>query len=389
MTEQIESVGAWPRTDAASDEAAIAGLVRLVEIRSHSGEEREASLAFVRIAQSLGFQCEIDEAGNAIARRGEVGEGPHVVMLGHIDTVAGEIPVRVEDGVLHGRGSVDAKGPLMAHLFAGARAELAPGACVEVIAAVGEEAAGSPGARYLMHQRRPDACFIGEPSHWEGVTLGYKGRLLIEATCEREVAHTASKEETPSDTVVRFWQRFGERCRELEPGTSPFECVQTTIREMSSGDDGIMARARLEGGMRLPVGVTPGAIERVGQEVAAEVGVEVAFDGPEVAHRSERSDAVGRALSVGIRALGGRPQPKVKTGTSDMNVVAPLWECPIAAYGPGDSSLDHTPWERLELEEYLRAIGVLRVAVESLVGELCGSDEDVHHGDTERGTREG
>ena len=55
-----------------------------------------------------------------------------------------------------------------------------------------------------------------------------------------------------------------------------------------------------------------------------------------------------------------------------MNVVAPVWGCPIAAYGPGDSSLDHTPWERLELAEFVQSIAVLRVAVESLASELAG-----------------
>ncbi len=378
MTERMESAQAWSgtsdapgATDASSDSAAIAGLLRLVDIRSHSGEEREASLAFVQIARSLGFECELDEAGNAIARRGEIGGGPHIVMLGHIDTVPGDIPVRVEDGVLHGRGSVDAKGPLMAHLFAAARAELPAGAFIEVIAAVGEEAAGSPGARYLRMRRQPDACFIGEPSGWQGVTLGYKGRLLIQARCEREVAHTASKEESTSDTVVRFWSTFSARASALEPGSSPFDCVQSTIREIASGDDGLMAHASIEGGLRLPVGVSPEQIEALAHEVAAEIGVQVACDGPEVAHRSERSDAVGRAIAVGIRAHGGRPHPKVKTGTSDMNVVAPILGCPIAAYGPGDSSLDHTPWERLELAEFVQSIAVLRVAVEALASELA------------------
>jgi len=49
----------------------------------------------------------------------------------------------------------------------------------------------------------------------------------------------------------------------------------------------------------------------------------------------------------------------VKTGTSDMNVVGPVWHCPIVAYGPGDSNLDHTPHEHILIEEYGRAIAVL------------------------------
>jgi LysW-gamma-L-lysine carboxypeptidase len=49
----------------------------------------------------------------------------------------------------------------------------------------------------------------------------------------------------------------------------------------------------------------------------------------------------------------------VKTGTSDMNIVAPVWNCPILAYGPGDSSLDHTPDEHILLSEYGLGVQVL------------------------------
>jgi LysW-gamma-L-lysine carboxypeptidase len=46
-----------------------------------------------------------------------------------------------------------------------------------------------------------------------------------------------------------------------------------------------------------------------------------------------------------------------------MNIVAPIWQCPIVAYGPGDSQLDHTPDEHLPLSEYLQAIAVLQNAL--------------------------
>jgi LysW-gamma-L-lysine carboxypeptidase len=51
-----------------------------------------------------------------------------------------------------------------------------------------------------------------------------------------------------------------------------------------------------------------------------------------------------------------------------MNVVGPAWGCPIVAYGPGDSSLDHTPDEHIEVEEFLQGIAVLARALETLTG---------------------
>ena len=68
------------------------------------------------------------------------------------------------------------------------------------------------------------------------------------------------------------------------------------------------------------------------------------------------SRAFRRAIQ---RAQGQQPRFVTKTGTSDMNLVAPVWNCPIVAYGPGDSALDHTPDEHIDLDEYLRAIDVL------------------------------
>jgi [amino group carrier protein]-lysine/ornithine hydrolase len=50
----------------------------------------------------------------------------------------------------------------------------------------------------------------------------------------------------------------------------------------------------------------------------------------------------------------------IKSGTADMNIVAPLWGCPAVAYGPGDSSLDHTPNEKLSLDDYNRSVQVLQ-----------------------------
>jgi LysW-gamma-L-lysine carboxypeptidase len=39
---------------------------------------------------------------------------------------------------------------------------------------------------------------------------------------------------------------------------------------------------------------------------------------------------------------------------------------PMVAYGPGDSALDHTPHEHLEVEEFLKGITALREALEAL-----------------------
>jgi LysW-gamma-L-lysine carboxypeptidase len=56
-----------------------------------------------------------------------------------------------------------------------------------------------------------------------------------------------------------------------------------------------------------------------------------------------------------------------KTGTADLNIVAPVWNCPALVYGPGDSSLDHTPNEHIAVDEYGRAVAALAGALVELV----------------------
>ncbi|HLQ11267.1 MAG TPA: hypothetical protein VK134_06675, partial [Ktedonobacteraceae bacterium] len=57
---------------------------------------------------------------------------------------------------------------------------------------------------------------------------------------------------------------------------------------------------------------------------------------------------------------------KYKTGTSDMNVVGPVWGQNILAYGPGDARLDHTPQEHIHIAEYTHAIDVLEFVLREL-----------------------
>jgi len=61
-----------------------------------------------------------------------------------------------------------------------------------------------------------------------------------------------------------------------------------------------------------------------------------------------------------------RDRFKLKTGTSDMNILAPVWGCPAVAYGPGDSRLDHTPEEAIDLAEFQRGVDVLSEVLRTL-----------------------
>lgn len=349
----------------------VALLHGMLSIASYSGEESILARYLVEQARALGLEARLDEAGNFIASAGlESGEQP-VILLGHMDTVRGIVPLRVEDGRLYGRGAVDAKGPLAAFLCATARlaqmGELARP--VLVIGAVEEEAATSRGARAVVGRYQPAACVIGEPSGIRAITLGYKGRLLVEGMVSRPLSHTAGPERPCSELAAAFWERaraHGETWNQQHAGTSTFAALMPSLRAISNQQDGLSEQAEFTIAYRLPPDFDTAELRAQLENWASETGVQLRFRGEERAFQSTRATELARAFTSALREEGVQPTFKLKTGTSDMNVVGPVWGENIVAYGPGDARLDHTPQEHIVIEEYLHAINVLERVLRSL-----------------------
>jgi [amino group carrier protein]-lysine/ornithine hydrolase len=401
-------------------------LAGLVGIPSVSGSERQAAEWLAERFRELGFErAYVDEAGNAVGEIGATDAPRLALLLGHIDTVAGEVPVRRGPGdggvdALYGRGAVDAKGPLCSLACGaarfGAEAARAAGLRVVVAGAVGEEAPGSAGARHLAarfdgrREPRPDVCVIGEPSRWDRLTIGYKGSLLVEVEAERAMTHGAGPHRGVAVAVVELWLELERLAASYNRERSKtFDQLQPFLRSIATSSDGLQERAVATLSARLPVGFDPGelaaylvaraeelcqrgairsgSLDRPGPDPSAserpglraselKVAIEgtemrcaLRFHGYETAYRAARGGPLAAAFLGAIRQVGhesaSEPEPRflVKTGTSDMNVVGPVFECPILAYGPGDSLLDHTPHEHLALDEYWRATRVVERAL--------------------------
>lgn len=343
---------------------AVEMLAGLVAIPSVSGEEATAVDYLCLVMRELGYKTSIDGAGNAV---GTIGPGEReILLLGHIDTVPGDIPVRIEDGILHGRGTVDAKGPLAAFVAAGARAELPEGVRLTVIGAVGEETFGSPGASWLCeHYPAPAAVVIGEPSGWDGLVLGYKGSVGLTATVTTGLTHSAGPEATAPELAIRFWTRLQLWLAGQNNGApAGFETIDATLRSINTTGDGLHEATTLDITFRLPPGVSiPWLCEQVD---GLAFGAALTWRPNAEPYRVDKRSPLVAPFLAAIRAAGGRPRLKVKTGTSDMNLVGPAWNCPIVSYGPGDARYDHTPNEQIPLAEFERGIDVLVSAIEAI-----------------------
>ncbi|MEW2500984.1 [LysW]-lysine hydrolase [Amycolatopsis sp. NPDC047767] len=343
---------------------AVSLLREMVGLRSFSGSERELATWLVRRLTGAGLRSWLDEAGNVHAVAGSE-DGPELMLLGHLDTVPGEVPVRVEGDVLHGRGAVDAKGPLAAFLCAAARLDGRIPARVHVVGAVDEERT-STGARHLVRSMpAPDAVVIGEPSGADAVGVGYKGMLRYRLDVRRPSAHTSSPDATAAEVAAAHWARACDWLDLAYSGTSArFDQASLALVRI----EGDLETAELEVSCRVPPDFDVERFAGLLREWAPGDRVTVHESVPAV--RSSRTDPVVRALSAAIRGGGFRPGTKLKLGTSDWNVVGPVWDVPVAAYGPGDSKLCHTPEEHLSLTEYLRAVDVLTEALPRLAGAL-------------------
>jgi LysW-gamma-L-lysine carboxypeptidase len=342
-------------------------LIGLVGEYSPSGNEGGAVCFLVERMQTLGYDRAFrDEAGNAV---GVIGNGPRqIVLLGHIDTVPGEILVRVEDGILYGRGAVDAKGPLACFTDAAAACGAAEGWQLVVIGAV-EEERDSKGAYFVVNQYQPEYAIIGEPNRWDRTALGYKGTAWVEIKIRQGMEHTASGGTTASESGVIVWQSIKTFCDAYNTDkTRVFDQLQPSLQEIHSDHNDFEQWANLRVGVRLPPAFSPEEWYAKLEELT--VGAEVVRLGvPLAAYTCDKNTRLVRAVLAGIRGEGGTPAFVYKTGTADLNVVAPVWGCPALVYGPGDSALDHTPDERIELGEYEKAVRVLTSALKKLMEE--------------------
>lgn len=354
-------------------------LEQCVRIPSLSGQERQVAEFLCEQMRQRGFdRAFIDDVGNAVGIIGPstpLRSPRQIVLLGHMDTVGGEVPVRYDDGKLYGRGVVDAKGPLCAFIIAASQLRITNYELrdwqIIVIGAVEEEAATSKGAHFAATQYAPEYCIIGEPSSSGAVTLGYKGRMLALARFELPTQHTARPEPTASEHAVALWN-WVKQLADAFNADKPkmFDQIMPSLRSIRSGGDGLKEWCDVLIGLRLPLTFGP---EDAKHEMQAWLNANapsgshaISFHGEERAYRSSKDTPLARAFVDAIRAEGMRPAFKDKSGTADFNVVGPIWNCPIAAYGPGDSALDHTPDEHVSIDEFEKAVKVLTFALTAL-----------------------
>ncbi len=329
---------------------------------------REKSLAdfLADKCDDLGFRdIHTDDVGNIIATKGS--GSPKILLCGHMDTVPGRIRVRKEGDYLFGRGSSDAKGPLIAMLFAAASAQEKTGTVIFV------------GIKSLTKDK-PDVeyAIFGEPSGTNQITIGYKGRIAINLKINVENSAHASAPWLAKNAIHESSLFVNEIKNVLESGQENKKkgmMLTATLTEIKGGLSHNVTPRECDSTLdiRIPVGISCKSVEekisKAVQEISKKQQVEAFYSIIDETEpfEAEHNSPLVRALTLGILDIEkNRPTLIRKTGTGDMNVIGNSLSIPVVTYGPGDPHAAHTIDEKISIDEYLRGIEVLKRTIQHL-----------------------
>lgn len=364
-------------------------LSRMIELYSPTGEEKELALLLVEEMRSLGLTARTDGVGNVIGEYQR--EGPTFLLCGHMDTIPGNLPVKISENELYGRGAVDAKpalaamicavGFLVAHDFRGR---------LVVVGAVDEEG-NSRGVKNLIDTKlQADYAVFGEPSGVSNITIAYKGSLQLLLTCRTKAGHSSAPWlfQNAAEEIFDLWKEIKKIRLPEEKPDSHFYSLSSALTEIRGGGptSTVPSLCELRANFRLPPTIIPGRMIEEVMKTAETfrssrpgVDVEVKVEDSSQGYEADRNSVLVKGMSWAIRDVRGiRPTLLRKTGTGDMNILGAALSIPMVTYGAGDSKLDHTEEEHVNLNEYLDSIEILQRGIVKTL-ELHNNSRNLPH----------
>ncbi len=353
------AVAPVPSLDLSQDVVALTAAV--CDIASVSGAE--APLADAVEAALRGYpHLEVERHGNVVVARTHAGRAERVVLAGHLDTVPltdpPNLPTRLQDGVLWGRGTVDMKGGVAVQLRLAATLR-APSRDITYVFYDNEEVEASRNGLGHLAAARPDLleadfAVLLEPTTAQ-VEGGCKGTLRVEVELVGRAAHSGRP--WLGDNAVHRAAEVLARLRDYEARVVDVDGL--TYHE------GLSA-VGITGGIAGNV-VPDRCVVTINYRFAPDRGVPEAL-----AHLQEVLH--GYELRLTDSASGARPgldRPIARSFVEDLGVAVSAKEgwtdvarfsdlgVPAVNFGPGDPLLAHKDDERVPIEQLEEAQAAL------------------------------
>src|SRR6187551_1017436 len=360
---------------------AIELLKNTLEIYTPSRSEYQLASFLKDICMDLGFEtANIDSVGNMVAVRGT--GRPIILLCGHMDTVPGIVPVRLEGDYLYGRGASDAKAPLVSMLLAAADIPKQVGTII--FAAVVDEEGNATGIKNLVKDTtlNPDYAIFGEPSGIDNITISYKGRLEIRLMCDVDNSAHASAPWLSLNAIDELYNVWNELKSvflkpEIANAKNKADEVSYSVTEINGGTSHNVTpqKCRITIDIRIPPNLS---CDKVLELIDVRINeIKDFIHGVKIKYRVEDktepfqakvSSPLVRALVLSILdQRKKRPLLLKKTGTGDMNILGNILNIPVVTYGPGDPHSSHTVDEKLFVPDYLTGIEIYKGALLHMV----------------------
>ncbi len=334
--------------------------VELLRKYSPTGEEKGAINYVAKLALNYGYdEVFVDEVGNLHAI---YGKGPiELALIPHIDTVPGNLSVKICCSKVYGRGAVDAKGPLYAMLVGASlvKKDVEDKIKVHFIAEVGEEG-DSRGAKFLLSKGfKPSSIIVGEPSSTTGVVIAYRGSVHLEVKCYSKGGHPASPRVEPS--AFEKFLNLIEHLSAKAPGTE-YDVPQARVTFIRAGESPNKLPEELKAFIDIRVPFKNAKwdmdfekfVEEL-KDVVVKSSCEHKILGLTKPVKVSPNSKIVRAVVRAIIKNGKKPRLVRKYGSSDMNLFYNVVK-DIVAYGPGDSSLSHSLNEHIVIDDLIFGI---------------------------------
>jgi acetylornithine deacetylase len=348
-----------------------------------------------------GVEVGRDEAWGLVGRLSGTGDGPTLMLNGHVDVVPVGDPTawstpdpfsgRVVDGELHGRGACDMKAGLvaaMAAVSAVRRAGVPLRGDLLLACVPGEEDGGLGTYATLQRGWTADACVVPEPTSLD-LLVANAGALTFRLRVPGLATHASRRTEGVSAIeklvpLLAALQRLeADRNRDVDPLMARWDIAYPlSIGRLQAGDwassvpDLLVAEGRLGVALDEPVEDARAALELAVAEASdadpwlRKHPATVQWWGGQFASGRLPGDSdLADRMSAAHAAAGGRTP--VRSGApygSDLRLLAAAG-IPTLHYGPGDAALAHAPDERVPLPELHTATRALAL----LALDVCGA----------------
>jgi LysW-gamma-L-lysine carboxypeptidase len=356
---------------------AIELLKNSLEIYSPSRSETKLASFLKDVCLDLGFeQANIDSVGNIIAIKGT--GNPVILLCGHMDTVPGIVPVRMDGDFIYGRGASDAKAPLLAMLLAAADFPKQNGTII--FAGVVDEEGNATGIKNLINDKNlnPHYAIFGEPSGIDNITISYKGRLEIRLLCDvMNSAHASAPwiSLNAIEEIYRIWDDLKKVLDDTKVRISnnKADIISYSITEINGGlsHNVTPQKCRMTIDIRIPTNLSCNDILNLIDKQIAKIKkekhtliIKYNVEDKTEPFQANTSSPLVRSLVLSILDIRKkRPLLLKKTGTGDMNILGNRFNIPVVTYGPGDPHSSHSENERILISDYLIGIEIYKNAL--------------------------